>query len=374
MQFLTNERYGNGSDGALSITGADTDAPTDSACTGTSGETALTATNASFAANQIILIHQTGAQEGAWELNAISSYVAGTITTKYNLANTYAAGSQVLVVEQHTTISVSNSVIAKAWNGTVGGVMAFLANTSITVSGTATTEGRGYLGGTHGGTTNTDDGYRGAGTGGDNGTRQHTANGNGGGGGDANGAGSQGGGAGGGNGAVGTAGGAGTGGSVASTGGEAKGVADLSTMVFGGGGGGTGGEAGKTAGAGKAGSAIVVLISPSIVVTGAVSLPGVVGENGAGSPNAHGGGGGGAGGSCLIKGDIIDIGTNKIAAPGGAGGTATADAGVGGAGAVGRIYVEYGTSITGSTSTPANGSGVNSNLIVMKGAFLQNFI
>jgi len=46
----TQYGFGNGSDGALSISADTTDAPIDSACTGTSGSTTLSATNASFAA------------------------------------------------------------------------------------------------------------------------------------------------------------------------------------------------------------------------------------------------------------------------------------------------------------------------------------
>jgi hypothetical protein len=54
----------------------------DSACTGTSAATSLTATNVSFAQGQVILIHQTqGTGAGTWMRNTIQGYTAGTITT-----------------------------------------------------------------------------------------------------------------------------------------------------------------------------------------------------------------------------------------------------------------------------------------------------
>ena len=66
--------FGNGSDGAATLSG--TDAPVDSSCSGTSATTSLSATNGSFAANQVILIHQTrGSGVGQWEINIIQSYV-----------------------------------------------------------------------------------------------------------------------------------------------------------------------------------------------------------------------------------------------------------------------------------------------------------
>src|SRR5438045_1091315 len=119
MTQLIAPVFGNSSDGTLSVSGSTTDAPIDSACTGTSGTTSLTATNASFAASQRVLIHQTrGTGVGNWELNTIASYVAGTITTVSPLANTYASGAQVLVVKQHSGVTISGTLTAKAWTGT----------------------------------------------------------------------------------------------------------------------------------------------------------------------------------------------------------------------------------------------------------------
>ena len=51
--------FGDGSDGALTISSNTTEAPIDSAATATAGTPTISATNASFAADQQILIHQT---------------------------------------------------------------------------------------------------------------------------------------------------------------------------------------------------------------------------------------------------------------------------------------------------------------------------
>ena len=87
------EGFGDGLDGDLTISSNTTEAPIDSSCSGTAGSYSLTATNASFAAGQLILIHKsrgnTTVTAGEYELNKISAYVAGTITLKYALKNSY---------------------------------------------------------------------------------------------------------------------------------------------------------------------------------------------------------------------------------------------------------------------------------------------
>jgi hypothetical protein len=64
--------FGDGSDGSLTISVDTTEAPIDSACTGTERNYSLTATNVSFALGQVILIHQTqGTNAGQNERNVI---------------------------------------------------------------------------------------------------------------------------------------------------------------------------------------------------------------------------------------------------------------------------------------------------------------
>ena len=96
--------FGDGSDGALTISADTTQAPTDSSCSGTAAAYTLSATNASFAAGQKILIQQSrGTGVGKWERNEIASYTAGTITLTDALTNTYtdsgASQAQVLVLK-----------------------------------------------------------------------------------------------------------------------------------------------------------------------------------------------------------------------------------------------------------------------------------
>ena len=84
------EKYGDGADGAYAPT-TGTRTEIDSACTANIDSNSVTATNTSFATGQTILIHQTkGTGAGQWEFNKISSYVAGTITTKYKTIYAYA--------------------------------------------------------------------------------------------------------------------------------------------------------------------------------------------------------------------------------------------------------------------------------------------
>ncbi len=363
------EKFGDGSDGALTISGATTEAPIDSACAGTSGTTSLTATNASFATGQLILIHQTrGTGVSTWELNKISSYSAGTITTSYDLTNTYtnsgASVAQVRVLKQYSAVTVNTSQTwtSKAWNGTVGGILAYVCNGDTTITGNISANGVGFAGGAAGACNQTaHSGNYGEGTAAATGNSgNYAANGNGGGGGyvyTANNNG--GGGAGGGNGATGTNGSV-DGTANGGTGGAAVGAAALTTMSFGGGGGGgswyydTGT---RPNGAGGSGGGIIFIISKTITVTGGLTVTGTAGASPAGAA-----GGGGAGGSVLFKGQIIALGTTLVTAAQGSGGTAGGGAAAhGGAGSVGRIHADYLTSISGTT-TPALDSVLDQTL------------
>lgn len=331
-------QFGTGADGALSISSDTTDAPIDSACTGTSGATTLSATNASFAANQIVLIHQTkGTNAGQYEKRKISSYVAGTITLTEPLTNTYTSGAQVLVLKQYTTVTVDSTktLTAKAWDGTVGGILGFVASTSTTVTGTISALGKGYRLGAGAPANQGTQGEGETGTG----TTSRSANGSGGGGGE--------GGA-----------GVGTGGTAYQT------VAALtSRFVFGGGGGGGNSNSG-TGGDGGDGGGLIYILSKALVVTGSITAKGEAGASGAGT---EGGGGGGGGGCIILKVQTATLGSSLIDASAGAGGNggsggdgggggagsangSNGSAGNGGAGGTGRIHLDYSSSFTGTTS------------------------
>lgn len=369
--------FGDGSDGDLTISSNTTEAPIDSSCSGTSGTTSLSATNASFATGQIILIHQTqGTGAGGWELNKIAGYTAGTITTSHALTMTYtdsgASQAQVRVLKQYNNVTINSGITytAKSWDTNVGGIIGWFAKGTTTVTGTLTAKGNNGAGqyiaatnytafangiGHRGGAgrivnSGSAQGYQGAGTGGNGGTST-AANGTGGGG------------------AYGTidpgAGGghASSGGSTTGTGGGTGGSAGLTNMIFGGGGGGSARNDVNpdTIGYGGAGGGIICVFSKELEISGSVVCSG--GNAGVGRDRTDGGAG--AGGSVLIKAKTATLGTNKITAPAGSRGNN------GGTGSVGRIHIDYSVSYTGTTSPTIDAT--NDLTIVEPASFMMMF-
>lgn len=345
--------FGDGSDGALTISSNTTDTPIDSAATATYNSNTISATNASFAAGQRILLIQTqGASgtgdAGAWMITQIQAYTAGTITTVDPINTDYTSGSQVIVLKQYSSVTVNSGVTwtAKAWTGTVGGIIAFLCSGTVSIVGSISAAGRGFIGGTEG------DGQPGLqGEASIDGTEIHStaANGMGGGGGDDGDGAAAGGGAGGGHSSSGTNGQAGS--RPGGTGGGTGGSADLNTMVFGGAGGG-GGRRSSDSGHGGAGGnsgGIVLIGALTLTVSGSILANGSNGAN-ASTSASHGGGGGGAGGSILLRADTATLGSSIIAATGGSGGAKGGGGGNGGAGSSGRIHLSYVTTYSGTTN------------------------
>lgn len=353
--------FGDGSDGAYEPT-TSTEAPIDSSCSGTSGTTSLSATNASFAAGQLIMIHQTrGTGVGGWELNKIDSYSTGTITLKHDLTMTYtdsgASQAQVRVLKQYSSALIDTGVTltGKSWNQNVGGIVGWLCSGTTTITGTVRTSGstggtktgaglssNTTGGGHYGGYSRTLSGIeagtasQGFGSAG-SGVESTAANGSGGGGGSTPASPANASGGGGGHGAAGSS---GSGGGTGGSGGLAVGGASLVSFNLGGGGGGGVKDNNTTSGAGGSGAGSVIIISKDISITGAITSTG--GAGGSGTDEADGGGG--AGGAVLVKAQTATLGAAKITA---AGGTGT---GSGGAGAVGRIHLDYKDSYTGTTS------------------------
>lgn len=330
--------FGDGTDGALTISGNTTETPIDSACTGTSGAYSLSATNASFATGQQILIHQSqGTGAGTWQRNSISSYTAGTITLGTALNATYVSGAQVRTLPQYTNVTINSGITytAKAWNGTVGGILAFIASGTVTVTGNISASEKGFRGPASGANGTQGEGYLGTGN------TSETANGNGGAAAQA-----RGGAGGGGNGTAGSQGGDGSGApdSGGRPGGSAYGSADLTTMTFGGAGG-----TGKNTGPAGNGGGIVFLTGATITVTGTVVSGGGTGAS-VSLPQTDGACGGGAGGSILLKAQTATLGSALITASGGSGGSGNSGAGSGGSGGSGRVHLDYYTSYTGTTT------------------------
>lgn len=357
------EKYGTGADGNKTISADTTDNAPNSTLTGTVGGTSATIGSfTGFADGDLVLIHQSrGTGAGQWELNKIASHSGTALTMRSNLKNTYASGAQIIKLLQYDVVTVDSTKnwAPPGWDGSKGGIIPVLAKTSITVNGTIHAKGNdsitsnsinaaggGFRGG--GGATNTQ-ATQGEGESGVGGGSQ-AANGLGGGGGK-------------------QGSGNGSGGSANHT------VANLVTkFLFGGGGGGHNANTGQPAARnGANGGGIILLISPAITITGALS---VRGGKGLVSTSGQGPAGSGGGGCILIKGDNVVLGSSLVLAtgqnadtqtlfgdPGGAGGGSTAG-GVGSAnlGGSGRIHVDYGSSLSGTTS-PTLDSTQDSTLV-----------
>ena len=372
---LFSALFGNGQDGALTVPGNLADIPIDSACAGTAGTWTLSTTNTSFLPGQAILIHQSrGTGAGQFERNTIQGYSSGTITLQNPLKYTYSTGSQVSVLKQYTNVTVNNGVTwtAKPWNGTTGGILAFLANGTVTVTGIISATGKGFRGGAGGlrdavyaGQTGESSAGLGAWNGGDG--VNSTANLSGGqggygrpGGGEATGGGGGGHSNAGGNSARGD-----NYGGIPSTD-----SADLTTMLFGAGGGGGGAaplhhNPANEGAPGGAGGGIIYISASTLTNNGNIVSNGNNGNNTIIYPNLleDGGGGGGAGGSVLLKANVGTLGGSSINTFGGAGGNGDHSREDGGAGSVGRIHLDYYTSYTGTTNPPLNASQIQPSVV-----------
>lgn len=349
--------FGNGSDGAKTVSASEDYDGAKASCSGTSGTTSLTLDSAStFANGDLVFIHQVrGTGHGSWELNKIASGGGTTsITLAYTLTNTYADSgsqqSQIVELKQYSSVTVNSSQTwsAPAWGGNTGGVIAFVCNGTTTITGTISASAKGSqqtpsVSGFEGTTS-----YAGEGTAGDK-VQQITANGTGGGGTFRGSGDFYDGGGGGGHANSGTAGSianAGNGNSDPGAGGGTGGSASLVNMIFGG----AGGSSAGAAGYGGAGGGIVLIISKTITVTGSITCAGETGQNATGDGDDSAAGGGGAGGSILLKGQSLTLGSSLVTATAGNGGTDPFKNANGGAGSVGRIHADYSESISGTTS------------------------
>lgn len=332
MGSLISPIFGSEQDGAvLTWSGTNTNTPPSSAFTGTAGASTGSATNTSFAGFPIgfaCVIHQTsGTGAGQWERNYVISYSPGTVTLAIPLTNTYTTGAQILILRQYSAMvfNSGSTIDVQAYNGTIGGIMAFCINGPLLVYGTINGVGKGFRGGTGG--VNSVVGAQGESTTGLGGGSS-SANNTGGGGGTN----------------------LGSNGSGAST---TVGTTDLSTMLMGGGGGGSNVPSGQTAVNGGGGGGIVLLWARTIDITGAINVNGQAGQSGYRASGA------GAGGSCLIFAErFIHLGSNLVTALGGSATSSSNGDGTGGGGS----HATSGTS--GSSS--GGGTGGNGRIALAK--------
>ena len=341
------------------------------------GSTTVTISNlaGTFAAGDLVLLHQTQRASGAlgyYEYRRVTAATTTTVTVDTALTNAYStsdtafARAQIVKVEEvrNLTVPAGATLTAGAWNGNTGGILAVTASGTVNVAGAVTMDGRGFRGRGHTCGYRCARGFQGEGTLGLGGANI-VANGNGGGGG---GAGQDdGSGAGGGYAAAGGNGGNGTCGTCreacpipGGTGGALVGAADLSASVFLGGAGGEGGadEDGANPGPGGNGGGIILVRANVITNTGTVSARGLAGSNGVTSGSCGGGGcgmgggGGGAGGAVRLQAiTSAAIGTNLVLVNGAGGGTPTCGSTTAGAGSAGRIGVN--SPATTGTTTPS---------------------
>jgi hypothetical protein len=369
--------FGTGVTGPITINTPTVFSSPDSPVTGTAGaSTATVTTPAGFAAGQAVLLQQTqGTGAGAWETNVITSVGTGGVLNLQNpLANTYLSNggatnnhAQAVVMPQYTNVTVTaTGVLTPApWNGTTGGIVAFMANGTVSVAGSINAIGLGFRGAAPascGAAEHCTVGVQGESDLGP-GIAAVTANGAGGGGGQqGQDCGLGGGGAYGGNGTHGgtwtLCGTCCTTAHVGGVGGAADGVANLLTEALFGGAGGEGGgdEDGAFPGAGGSGGGFIALFVNTLTVTGAIQADGTAGLNGNSTACGSGGcgmgaGGGGAGGAIQIVSTNATLGSGLVTSNGGGGGLCTCDdPNTGGPGSVGRIAI--GASTLSGTTLP----------------------
>lgn len=332
----------------------------------------------SFANGDLVIIHQTrGGQYGKWQLNKIKSGGGSTsLTLSFPLLNDYnndspgsgppfdtARHTQIVEMKQYKNVTIDAGfyLAAPSWDGNDGGILPFFVKDTLTVNGQLLLSSKGFRGGTRSDVS----GNTGEGVNGFFQNAQPYYNGGGGGSKAQSGAG---GGAGGGSASAGNNGST-VGSGVGGIGGIAVGNSELTEANFGGGGGmGGDGWQGGNNGDGGYGGAFGLIIAKNILVnnsTGSIISAGGVGENSESGHQKAAAGGGGGGGSLLLKGQTVNIGTNRISAPGGNGGigSTTPNWGAsGGNGSIGRIHIDYAKQLLGSAVTPSVSSRQDKSL------------
>jgi len=274
------------------------------------------------AGDDVLLINLQGdttnnANVGAYEIGAAQSVSSGTITLASSISGTYGVGGnanltgQKIMVQRvpnytNVNIAAGATLSSNAWNGVVGGVVAFRANGIVTVNGTISANVLGYRRGGNSAGQNGEsfDGYNGSGgnsstCGGSNsastavGAACNRGGGGGGGGGDGTGMNGGGAGAGYGGGGGGGAGGGDGGGGCGNT--QAGGAGGSTGVRGGGGAGGEGSSAcGALGGAPAGSSAGTTGTTPGL--GGAVAASDAsTGQGGGEAGNLADGGGGGGG-------------------------------------------------------------------------------
>jgi len=305
---------------------------------------------------------------GRWEFARLASVSGSTLTLTAALIHSYAANvTQVIRVPEYTTVTLTGPgrLVATPWNGSAGGVVAFLATGTVSNAGQINANLAGFRGGQYVdddsgtlGCTGLDEAppsgaQKGEGIanvryGATQGGRGNVANGAGGG------VCYKSGGGGGGNSGAGGVGGRSESSAdgerlVGGQGGSAL-TYDLRNHITFGGGGGAGHGADSSGVAGGRGGGIVFIRANQLTGTGSIAASG----GSAGLANSDAGSGGGAGGSVYLRfASTAACGSVNVA--GGVGGNSGAElVGPGGGGGGGRVLFQ---AASGATCTASSGGG-----------------
>ena len=136
--------------------------------TGTDGTAAASANTTLAAGDDVLLINLQGdttnsGNVGNYEYLTVASISSAVITLTTNIVNIYGAttsngtltGQKIMVqrVPNYINVTINTGVIlnANAWNGTIGGVVAFKASGTVTVTGSISANALGYRGQATGG-------------------------------------------------------------------------------------------------------------------------------------------------------------------------------------------------------------------------------
>jgi hypothetical protein len=308
----------------------------------------LTSTNGFVVGQEILLMQMAG--WGYYEFARISSISSNTLILdqplKWNYDTVGNRRAQVLQVLHFNSLTIQNGGVVRAhdWDNQSGGIVILRVANTLTIEngGSISVYALGFRGGLPVNPNN--QGYNGESQNGSGGPARNPNEGGGGAGGN------WGTGAGGG---YGTPGENGQSGGSPGFGGNVYGVANLSQIFLGAGGG--AGSYNNNSGRGGNGGGIIMLFSRQLNVSGAINA------NGEQAPMYAPGtshladvpGGSGAGGSILVVAESVNIGNNLISAIGGPRQQPPGQ-NTGGAGGNGRIHIEYGVSLVGSTNPIAD--------------------
>lgn len=163
--------FGNGQHGTLRVQQMDTVINTSTALTATpsaAGKDLAVADVTGFAAGELVLVLQVYASgpapssgtpgpldlssvdAGRWEFARLDSVAPGLLTLTEPLVSSFSApGAQVVRVPEYTRVQIfsTGSLVAPPWDGSSGGVLAFLATDQLINAGLISADGAGFRGG-----------------------------------------------------------------------------------------------------------------------------------------------------------------------------------------------------------------------------------